>query len=748
MRRATSIRTKLALLLATPLIALVVLAGLGVRWTSATATRSQTTVRGAEVALASTRAALEVARERGLAAAVIANPETRSYAQELRFQRGQTDVVLDQLATALASDGAGLVDGGVADEVVAALTEARARADGGQATIEASLGDHSNVVDRLLATGGAGVAAIDDADLRATAWSYTALTHLTDAIAQQQSLMVSAYASGYLDGGVRDRAVAAVALEDTWRTQFEQGAAPAARRAYDDARRSPSVAATDRLRGEALALGPGSAMPDDGDLWFSSTSRKIDLLAALADDVGSDMRSTADARGASAERTRVLLLVLGAAALALIAVLAALLHRVVVRPIRDLTAAAHTVARDVLPAPSPWPTATGPRRPTTSPCRSRPPAATSSGTSPTPSTRCSAPRSAWRPSRRPCAATSARCSSTSGAGLRTSSRAQIDQIDHLEERTDDPDTLSDLFLLDHLATRLRRNAENMLVLAGAESPRPWVRPVSIVNVVRAALAESTDYSRVDLVRLEQAAVLGAAVSDISHLLAELVDNALAFSPPTERVVVTGRHLRDGCYGLVVEDVGLGMAPDRLAQANARIAAPPVDDFAVSRFLGLYVVGRLAGRHGVEVRLSDSRFGGVAAHVLLPARVMVVAGERPGPADAAATSSDRDRPPVSPPAPLSGLQPAADHRRRRCVTRPGSTTPGSWRPASSGPTCSPRGAPSRPGPSTCRSRRCSRPPRSPAPPPGRCRPSSAASSSAAPPPTRSPNWPSPSAPPSP
>ncbi len=188
------------------------------------------------------------------------------------------------------------------------------------------------------------------------------------------------------------------------------------------------------------------------------------------------------------------------------------------------------------------------------------------------------------------------------------------------------------------------------MLAGAESPRPWVRPVSIVNVVRAALAESTDYSRVDLARLEQAAVMGAAVSDISHLLAELVDNALAFSPPTERVVVTGRHLGDGRYGVVVEDAGLGMAPDRLAQANARIAAPPVDDFAVSRFLGLYVVGRLAGRHGAEVRLTGSRFGGVAAHVLLPSRVMVAPGARARTAESAATPPDAGGSPRPAPSP--------------------------------------------------------------------------------------------------
>ena len=172
---------------------------------------------------------------------------------------------------------------------------------------------------------------------------------------------------------------------------------------------------------------------------------------------------------------------------------------------------------------------------------------------------------------------------------------QLVQIDQLEARTDDPDALSDLFLLDHLATRMRRNAENLLVIAGAESARPWARPVSIVSMVRAAVAEATDYTRVDIERLAPVWVLGSGVSDISHLLAELVDNAIAYSPPNERVVVSGRNTHDGRYVLSVVDAGMGMPPDRLAEANARIADPPVRDFAVSRFLGLYVVGRLARR---------------------------------------------------------------------------------------------------------------------------------------------------------
>ena len=494
------------------------------------------------------------------------------------------------------------------------------------------------------------MAGIDDADLLGTATAYTALVHLADAVALQQSLLVGAYSAGSLDGTVRDRVVAAVAVEETWRQRFEDIAAPEARAALADALGTPSVTAADRLRGEVLAAGPGAAVPDDGDLWLSSTTRKVDLVAAVASDLGTAMRDTAEADGAAAARTRTVLLALAAAALGLIVALVVLLQRMVVRPIRTLTAAAHTVAREVLPqavavAHSSGPDAAeGVAVPIEAPSRDELGELTE----------------AFNAVQRTAVGLAAEQAMLRrnvsdvfvNLGRRTQNliTRQLDQIDHLEERTDDPDTLSDLFLLDHLSTRLRRNAENMLVLAGAESPRPWARPVSIVNVVRAALAESTDYARVDLVRVEPAAVLGAAVSDISHLLAELVDNALAFSPPTERVVVTGRHVADGRYGVVVEDAGLGMPADRLAHANSRIAAPPVDDFSVSRFLGLYVVGRLAARHGAEVVLAPSRFGGVAAHVLLPATLMVVA-ERPGAPGAAPAgphvAGPRGRPSPSP-----------------------------------------------------------------------------------------------------
>ena len=189
-------------------------------------------------------------------------------------------------------------------------------------------------------------------------------------------------------------------------------------------------------------------------------------------------------------------------------------------------------------------------------------------------------------------------------------------VTQLEESERDPKRLDDLFRLDHLATRMRRNAESLLVLAGAESPRMWSDPIEIGDVIRAALSEIEDYHRVDLTNLESGRILGTAVSDVSHLLAELLENATAFSPPTSKVSVLGKRRSDG-YLVVIVDEGFGMTREELDAANTRINSPAAFETTPSKVLGLQVVGKLAERHGIRVELTESFAVGVAARVLLP-----------------------------------------------------------------------------------------------------------------------------------
>ncbi|HEX4811514.1 MAG TPA: nitrate- and nitrite sensing domain-containing protein [Nonomuraea sp.] len=194
---------------------------------------------------------------------------------------------------------------------------------------------------------------------------------------------------------------------------------------------------------------------------------------------------------------------------------------------------------------------------------------------------------------------------------------QITLIDSLEQGEQDEQRLANLFKLDHLATRMRRNSENLLVLAGQEPPRRWSKPVQLVDVARASLSEVESYERVALQVPDGVSVAGQAVNDVIHLLAELVENALAFSPRESRVILSGSRIDGGGAMLSITDAGIGMTPEELAQANERLTGTPVVDVSVSRRMGLFVVARLARRHGIRVQLRRHSSGGLTAMVLLP-----------------------------------------------------------------------------------------------------------------------------------
>ncbi|MFH9353272.1 nitrate- and nitrite sensing domain-containing protein [Kitasatospora sp. NPDC017646] len=197
---------------------------------------------------------------------------------------------------------------------------------------------------------------------------------------------------------------------------------------------------------------------------------------------------------------------------------------------------------------------------------------------------------------------------------------QLSLISELESREADPDQLANLFKLDHLATRMRRNGENLLVLAGEDPGRRWTRPVPLVDVLRAAASEVEQYERIELAAVPSAEVAGRVVNDLVHLLAELLENATSFSSPQTRVRVTGHALPDGRVLVEIHDTGIGLSPDDLAEINERLANPPTVDVSVSRRMGLFVVGRLSLRHGIRIQLRPSDSGGTTALVMLPVDV--------------------------------------------------------------------------------------------------------------------------------
>ncbi|MEV0766784.1 sensor histidine kinase [Nocardia salmonicida] len=265
---------------------------------------------------------------------------------------------------------------------------------------------------------------------------------------------------------------------------------------------------------------------------------------------------------------------------------------------------------------------------------------------------------------------------------------QLDILYKAQYDVEDPVMLDTLYQLDHLATRERRNAENLIILGGEQPRRRWRNPVPLLELVRSSVGETKDYTRVQSSRVPDIRVVGTVVADLIHLLSELVDNATSFSPPDSRVQVTGNIVGKGVV-LEVVDQGLGMPPEQLEQINATLRNPP--DFALATLtsdsrLGMFVVARLATRHDVSVRLAESDYGGVRAIVLIPSVLLAdessidpdttdatysppprhrrpSAGTWPAPDNSAAVAHDIKQP-QSPAPPSSAIATAPDERTRR------------------------------------------------------------------------------------
>ncbi|MEV1329930.1 nitrate- and nitrite sensing domain-containing protein [Micromonospora costi] len=238
---------------------------------------------------------------------------------------------------------------------------------------------------------------------------------------------------------------------------------------------------------------------------------------------------------------------------------------------------------------------------------------------------------------------------------------QLTLLDAMERREQDAEELEDLFRVDHLATRMRRNAENLIVLSGSTPGRAWRRNVPMVDVIRGAVAEVEDYTRVNVLPIGRVSLAGRAVGDVIHLLAELIENGLSFSPPNTTVEVRGQMVANG-FAIEIEDRGLGMTPEDLAAANHRIVDQSELNLANASRLGLYVVSRLTERHGVKVQLKESAYGGTTAVVLIPLDLVTDAddpeasGGIPASARAAGTPAGTTAPAAAPAPAVPAPQP--------------------------------------------------------------------------------------------
>ncbi len=198
---------------------------------------------------------------------------------------------------------------------------------------------------------------------------------------------------------------------------------------------------------------------------------------------------------------------------------------------------------------------------------------------------------------------------------------QLTLLDAMERRAKEPEELEDLFRIDHLTTRMRRHAESLIILSGDAPARGWRRPVPFVDVLRAAVAEVEDYTRIKVTATTKAAIGGPAVADVIHMIAELAENAVVFSPPNTPVLITGDIVGRG-FAVEIEDRGLGLSEERRAELNELLENPPPFDLSGSDQLGLFVASQLAKKHGIRISLRSSPYGGTTAIVLIPLTLVV------------------------------------------------------------------------------------------------------------------------------
>ncbi|MEV5903821.1 nitrate- and nitrite sensing domain-containing protein, partial [Streptomyces sp. NPDC052127] len=490
----------------------------------------------------------------------------------------------------------------------------------GSAGWEETYGRYTSTISAAFSVGGA-LSGVQDAELGSDARVLLEFSRAGEALAQEGAVLAGARLAGRLDG---ERLRLFTGAVDTRRTLTESAVADLRgpeRTAWQRLAAGTTYAALYAAEDRALADGPGAkalaAAP--ASIWDKAHARVQNGMRTIEADAGRGVADRAD------PFTRGLLTSAGAAVLlGLAAVVASLvisvrIGRGLVVELVSLRNSALEIARRKLPEAMRKLRA-GEEIDVRAEAPPGPPSEDETGQV------AQALGTVHRAALRAAVERAELASGISGVFVNLARRSQVlvhrqlSLLDSMERRSDDPNELSDLFRLDHLTTRMRRHAESLIILSGAAPGRAWRMPVSLTDVVRAAVSEVEDYARVEVRQLPETAVIGTAVADLTHLLAELVENAAQFSPPHTRVRVTGEPVGNG-YAVEVEDRGLGMGKETFTEANRRIAQSEALDLFDSDQLGLFVVSRLAARNGIKVHLRTSPYGGTTAVVLLPTALL-------------------------------------------------------------------------------------------------------------------------------
>ncbi|WP_230984829.1 sensor histidine kinase [Microbispora oryzae] len=463
-----------------------------------------------------------------------------------------------------------------------------------------------------------------DEQLTASMTAVAALARAEEEASKQRSLLGDGLAKGMFGDAEFDAFLSAQSREASEYESFVASAGPTERQLYDDTVTGTLVDRSEfyRLRANYLqkhgqTLRRLENRSDDTERWFTAVSSKLDKMHEVEKQLSSSIISRSAGFQESDRNLAALNVTLVVIVLLVVLLVTAAVARSLVTPLRRLRTEALEIAGHRLPDLV--------QRMRESDSTSGPPEVQPIGVGSTDEIGevARAFDEVHREAVRLAGDEAQLRSNISAMFVNLSRRTQtlverqITLIDGLEQGEQDEQRLGNLFKLDHLATRMRRNSENLLVLAGQEPARRWSQPVEITDVIRASLSEVEGYERVVLNIPADVSIAGQAVNDVIHLLAELVENALAFSARDTRVIVSGNRIDGGGVMVSVTDSGIGMTPEEIVQANWRLSNPPVVDVSVSRRMGLFVVGRLALRNGIRVQLRPHDGGGLTAMVLLP-----------------------------------------------------------------------------------------------------------------------------------
>ena len=644
--RNWSLRTKLIAALLVPTMTAVVL--IGMRFHDQVQSAGRLAELSARVHTDTALAELVhvLQRERDLTVRSIANGRAGADSA-LTQQRRRVDDQLGAFSRTLAASRSELA-AGAADRFnrlrdrLDDLSKLRFRVEHGVSAADRVLRSYSTLISALMSSRVQSVVTINEPGLVRLQLAGSAVSRVKDQMSTARALVAAALATGSL-GPEDERLLSAAAAQvAAWRTDFRKFATPPQQRMYEDTVTGMIVNQRDQILESVLTRSEtGQSLAGlDPVRWETSSTYTINLVRKVEEALLSQMQQRTDALADQA-RTAALRdsgIVVG---LLLLAVLLALvIARSLLGPLRTLRSTALEVAEYRLPAAVQGllldPNAVRPPEVAPVPVSSNDEVghvARAFDAVHGEAIRLAAEQAELRGN------VNAMFVNLSRRGQELADR-QLDMLDRMEAEEQDPDTLASLFELDHLATRSRRICENLLVLTGNDFARMLPGAVAASEVIGAALSEIEQYQRVELAPVPDVAVRGDVVSDVVHVISELLENATNGSAPETTVSLASSVVKGGAWLVEITDSGPGMSHEAIESANTRLAELPGIDIEASRKMGLFVVGRLAQRNGLAVRLRHAATGGLTASVLVPAQVI---GELPDDADLGQSTAPGRRP---------------------------------------------------------------------------------------------------------